>query len=81
MNIYKNVGVFMPIVVDVNEQGVFVGFTNEATFASNISQEMGILTNETLLNYQNFQFQPNLLLHPLHPLRTGSNPTERILND
>jgi hypothetical protein len=55
MNIYKNVGVFMPIVVDVNEQGVFVGFTNEATFAANISQEMGILTNETLLNYQNFQ--------------------------
>ena len=35
--------------------GVFVGFTNEATFASNISQEMGYLSTETLLNYQNFQ--------------------------
>jgi hypothetical protein len=56
MDIYKNVGVFLPIVVDVNEQGVFVGFTNEATFAANISQELGLLTNETLLNYQNFQF-------------------------
>jgi hypothetical protein len=55
MDIYKNVGLFLPIVVDVNDQGVFVGFTNEATFAANISQDMGILTNETLLNYQNFQ--------------------------
>jgi hypothetical protein len=34
---------------------VFAGFTNEATFAQNISSEMGILTNETLQNFQNFQ--------------------------
>ena len=55
MNLYEDIGVFLPIVVDVNEQGVFVGFTNEATFAANISQDLGLLTNETLLNYQNFQ--------------------------
>jgi len=54
-NIYTDVSAFLPIVVDTNEMGVFVGFTNEATFASNISQEMGYLTNETLMNYQNFQ--------------------------
>lgn len=46
---------FLPIVVDVDEKGVFAGFTNEATFALNISSEMGILTNETLHSYQNFQ--------------------------
>jgi hypothetical protein len=34
---------------------VFAGFTNEATFAQNISSEMGILTNETLQTFQNFQ--------------------------
>jgi len=45
----------MPIVVDVDNKSVFAGFTNEATFAANFSQEMGILTNETLLSYQNFQ--------------------------
>ena len=55
MDIYPNVGAFLPIVVDVDDKGVFVGFTNEATFASNISEEMGILTNETLHTYQNFQ--------------------------
>jgi len=53
--IYNNVDVFLPIVVDVDNKSVFAGFTNEATFAANFSQEMGILTNETLLNYQNFQ--------------------------
>jgi len=55
MDIYPNVGAFLPIVVDVDDKGVFVGFTNEATFAANISEEMGILTNETLHTYQNFQ--------------------------
>jgi glycosyltransferase involved in cell wall biosynthesis len=46
---------FLPIVIDVDERGIFAGFTNEATFALNISSEMGILTNETLHTYQNFQ--------------------------
>jgi hypothetical protein len=53
--IYNDVDAFMPIVVDVDNKSVFAGFTNEATFAANFSQEMGTLTNETLLNYQNFQ--------------------------
>ncbi len=30
--IYSNVQAFMPIVVDVDEKGVFAGFTNEAVF-------------------------------------------------
>ena len=34
---------------------MFAGFTNEATFAANFTQEMGYLNNETLLDYQNFQ--------------------------
>lgn len=54
-DIYPDVDAFLPIVVDVDDKGVFVGFTNEATFAANFSPEIGILTNETLLNYQNFQ--------------------------
>jgi hypothetical protein len=52
---YPDVDAFLPIVVDVDSKGLFAGFTNEATFAANFSQEMGILTNETLQNYQNFQ--------------------------
>jgi hypothetical protein len=56
MDFYKDVDVFLPIVVDVDEKAVFAGFTNEATFAANISSEIGVLTNETLQNFQNFQF-------------------------
>ena len=54
-NSYLDVDVFLPIVVDTDAQGKFAGFTNEATFAANFTPEMGILTNETLLEYQNFQ--------------------------
>ena len=46
---------FLPIVVDVDEKSMFVGFTNEASFALNVSSEMGVLTNETLHQFQNFQ--------------------------
>ena len=52
---YTDIDAFLPIVVDVDDKGGFAGFTNEATFAANFTQEMGFLTNETLLNYQNFQ--------------------------
>ena len=52
---YPEVQMFLPVVVETDEKGLFAGFTNEATFAANFSQEMGILTNETLQEYQNFQ--------------------------
>lgn len=52
---YPDVQVFLPIVVDVDQNTKFAGFTNEATFAANFTPEMGILTNETLMEYQNFQ--------------------------
>ena len=52
---YPDTQVFLPVVVETDEKGVFAGFTNEATFAANFSQEMGFLSNETLQDYQNFQ--------------------------
>ena len=55
MESYPNVSGFLPLVIDVDEKGVFAGFTNEATFAANMNSEIGYLTNEVLLNYQNFQ--------------------------
>ena len=52
---YPEVQMFLPVVVEVDDKGMFAGFTNEATFAANFTQEMGFLTNETLQDYQNFQ--------------------------
>jgi hypothetical protein len=52
---YDYVSAFLPLVVDTDDKGVFVGFTNEATFAVSMNSEMGYLTNDLLLSYQNFQ--------------------------
>jgi glycosyltransferase involved in cell wall biosynthesis len=41
-SVYTDVDVFLPLVVDTDEHGKFVGFTNEATFAVNISSEIGL---------------------------------------
>src|SRR5210317_664753 len=48
---YPEVSGFLPLVIDVDDKGVFAGFTNEATFAANMNTEIGYLTNEVLLNY------------------------------
>lgn len=52
---YKDVDAFLPVVIDINDKGVFAGFTNEATFAANFAQEIGYLSNDMLMQYQNFQ--------------------------
>lgn len=54
-DIYDDVDAYLPLVVDVDSKGVFAGFTNEAVFAMNFTQEIGFLTNDTLHSYQNFQ--------------------------
>ncbi len=51
---YDNVGIFMPIVVDTDAKGNFIGFTNEAVWANSFSDELGILDLNALLAYQNF---------------------------
>jgi glycosyltransferase involved in cell wall biosynthesis len=53
--VYKDTDCFLPIVIDTDEKGVFMGFTNEATFALNLTNEIGLLNNEILQNFQNFQ--------------------------
>lgn len=51
---HPNVDLFMPIVIDVDTQGQFIGFTNEAVWANSFSDELGVLDNNSLLAYQNF---------------------------
>lgn len=55
IGVYPEIQMFLPVVVETDEKGTFAGFTNEATFAANFTQEIGFLTNETLQDYQNFQ--------------------------
>lgn len=55
LNHYPDVDMFLPLVVDTDEQGQFLGFTNEALWAMGFSEEQGYLDNNTLLKFQNFQ--------------------------
>ena len=52
---YNDVDMFLPLVVDTDENGQFLGFTNEALWAAGFSEDIGYLDNNTLLKYQNFQ--------------------------
>jgi hypothetical protein len=51
---HTDVDIFMPIIVDVDENGSFIGFTNEAVWANSFSEELGYLDKDALLTYQNF---------------------------
>lgn len=50
-----NVDVFLPVVKDINVEGKFLSYTNESTWAYGFTERQGILDNEALLDYQNFQ--------------------------
>jgi hypothetical protein len=51
---YPDVELFLPMIVDVDTAGTFIGFTNEAVWANSFSDELGILDKEALLAYQQF---------------------------
>ena len=69
---------FLPIVIDDDERGIFAGFTNEATFALNIASEMGILTNETLHTYQNFQISGMVIKKSAYLDYGGMKPSFKL---
>lgn len=50
-----DVDIFLPLIKDVNVEGKFLSFTNEAPWAYGFTENQGMLDNEALLDYQNFQ--------------------------
>ena len=54
-SVNENVDVFLPIVKDVNVEGKFLNFTNESVWAYGFSEAQGMIDNELLLEYQNYQ--------------------------
>lgn len=51
---HGDIQLFLPMIVDVDTDGVFIGFTNEAVWANSFSDELGVLDKESLLAYQQF---------------------------
>jgi hypothetical protein len=50
---HPDVDMYLPIVSDVNEDNKFLMLSNDAVWSYNFSDEMGILDNETLLEFAN----------------------------
>jgi len=53
---YPEVGVFLPIVYETDENGKFISFTNESIWAKDFTEQPGYLDNNTLQRVQNFNF-------------------------
>jgi hypothetical protein len=51
---HSDVNMFLPIVVNINDKGDFLGLTNEPVWAQQFSDEKGILDQGALLRYENF---------------------------
>lgn len=51
---HDDVSIFMPIIIDTDMDGQFMGMTNEAVWANSFSDELGLLDNNALLAFQNF---------------------------
>lgn len=75
---YPNVGLFMPIVVDVDGSGNFVGFTNEAVWATSFSDELGVLDLNALLAYQNFNIDGIVMRKSIYEEFGGFKPSIKL---
>jgi hypothetical protein len=58
---YNEVDVFLPIVLDVSNEGRFLHFTNEPVWAKDFSDKLGFLDNDALLNFPNFQLSGSVI--------------------
>ena len=75
---YDDVEMFLPIVVDVDENGAFIGLTNEAVWAQDFSDEMGVLDNTALLAYNNFNFDGMVMKKETYDEWGGLKPSMKL---
>lgn len=75
---HTNVELFMPIIIDVDAIGNFIGFTNEAVWANSFSDELGILDNTALLAYQNFNIDGMVIKKSVYDEFGGFKPSIKL---
>jgi glycosyltransferase involved in cell wall biosynthesis len=75
---HPNVDLFLPIVIDVNDEGQFIGFTNEAVWANSFSDELGVLDNNSLLSYQNFNIDGMVIKKSTFEEMGGLKPSIKL---
>lgn len=75
---HTDVELFLPIVIDVDGGGNFIGFTNEAVWANSFSDELGVLDNGALLNYQNFSIDGMVMKKSVYDEFGGFKPSIKL---
>lgn len=76
---HNDVGIFLPIVIDTNANGEFVGLTNEAVWAQSFSEELGFLDNNALLAYQNFNIDGMVMKKSIYDSFGGLKPSVKLM--
>lgn len=51
---YPSVKMFLPIITQVNVEGRMIGYANEAAWAKDFTEKLGVLDTEAILRYPNF---------------------------
>ena len=75
---HNDVEIFLPLVVDVDQNGTFIGFTNEAVWANSFSDELGILDLNALLTYQNFNIDGMVIKKSIYEEFGGFKPSMKL---
>lgn len=78
INAYEDVEIFLPIIVDTDKDGVFNGFTNEAVWAHGFCDELGMLDNGALHNYQNFNTDGMVMKKSVYEEMGGFKPSIKL---
>lgn len=77
-NYYDDVEVFLPIVLDASIEGRFLHFTNEPVWAKDFSDKLGVLDNDALLNYPNFQISGGIYKKDAYKSVGGLKPSIKL---
>jgi GT2 family glycosyltransferase len=75
---HNEIDLFMPIIVDVDETNQFIGFTNEAVWANSFSDVLGVLDNNALLAYQNFNTDGMVIRKSIYEDNGGFKPSIKL---
>jgi len=76
--VYGDVDVFLPVIIDVNNNEEFIGFTNEAVWATEFSDTMGHLDLNCLMKYQNFNFDGMVMKKSIYEENGGLKPSMKL---
>ena len=75
---HDDVEIFLPIIVDVDGNNQFIGFTNEAVWANKFSDEIGVLDNSALLRYQNFNIDGFVMKKDVYESKGRIKPSIKL---